>query len=1227
MEEKQLQTLKKGIAGLLGLLMALGSIVPGMTVSAAKEDPAEHLILRLDFEDAEAPGKDRTGSNDAQVNGEVTVSPEDPVSGNYAVFGGNGGNADAYLSLPVEAAALKCFTFSAWCRFDPEKVGTWARVFAVETDRDQLHLAVNDGNVASGYRAEIVRGGRKTTEFGTAGELPYNTYGEWHHVALTCDGKTLALYVNGTLIGSAPTDEDLSGWQIKRFYIGRTASYGDPSYRGDMDDIKVYDTALSPEQIAEENGFTVKKRLLTELKINGEALPEFSPYTASYFYVTEETGSVPTVEAAGIDGTDVTVVPAKSLPGKTEIRVKFPDGTKETVTVSFVTVGQILHHPEITDVKISDAFWDPLLERFEKVTAPYVLTNWAEKNLAGMCDFDRVAAGHRNTGDYKGTMTWGGSDFYASMAGACRLMMQKEDPELLALVNEYVGHIYAASESTEDGYLSIYNLLMTDGRPFCEAAEPNRSFDLFNLGYLLELSIPYYQLTGDARMLRVALRYLNFTADYSDHGKKNFVSAHCGAEYNIIEMIEFLTAHPELENDPYLKDVALRIEDYRELAYYLLWYHGRHEDPVRIGHRDYGSYSNDHTTYEALTEADGHAVIALLYFNALAEICRVNGDLSFTRAADRMWRDVTEKQMYVTGGTGSTYAYEGFAGDYYLPDVSYCESCTSGAMLQFSDSMSSLIRNGAYQDDVETQLYNTLLGSVGEDGTTFFYTNSLESHGTSRWEWHGCPCCTKYALMVYGNLPRYLYSLSDDEVWAEQYIGSEATLRMKGGDTVLTQEAEWSWKGTSRITVVSGASNMKKLHLRIPAWSGKTVVTVNGKEVRAETENGYLTLTGLKDGDRVEIRADVSAKRVYADENVTNDIGKAALRRGVFVYCFEGTDNKGGTQEADDTKYLLLSADAELKDVPMPELCGGVIALTAEGSLARSAEKTEPYTVTAIPFYARCNRGTTGYRVWIAEDPSVMSDYPAGADEEEIELRKAGITYTPMSNAQNPHGSGGSLSVIADGIRQFEDSAMQFDTFGAQLTGEEGADGYVWFGVGFDRAAEISRVIFWEGGHWNDGGWFGAEPTLELRIGGKWVPADAPISPEYPEDSFEAQQPTNEAYTFVLSVPTECDGVRIIGKTNRLAGHASCAEIEVFMENKTAPATDETAGPDETIPTETESEQSEESGTDSPKESGTGPEPAEKKNGVLPLAIGAGAVLAAVLAVILFGKKGKKKNG
>ena len=79
------------------------------------------------------------------------------------------------------------------------------------------------------------------------------TLGEWHHLATTYDHEKLRLatYLNGKLIGSLNlTAETILDHRWGDWYLGGPGAFGsDQFFAGQMDDLRIHDAALTPDQI------------------------------------------------------------------------------------------------------------------------------------------------------------------------------------------------------------------------------------------------------------------------------------------------------------------------------------------------------------------------------------------------------------------------------------------------------------------------------------------------------------------------------------------------------------------------------------------------------------------------------------------------------------------------------------------------------------------------------------------------------------------------------------------------------------------------------------------------------------------------------------------------------------------------------------------------------------------------------------------------------------------
>ncbi len=143
-------------------------------------------------------------------------------------------------------------------------------------------------------------------------------------------------------------------------------------------------------------------------------------------------------------------------------------------------------------------------------------------------------------------------------------------------------------------------------------------------------------------------------------------------------------------------------------------------------------------------------------------------------------------------------------------------------------------------------------------------------------------------------------------------------------------------------------------------------------------------------------------------------------------------------------------------------------------------------------------------------------------------------------------GGGGSRNpeTIRDGVHGKtgeRDSKLQFDTF-------DGGRGPQTEHIGYTFAAThgFKTIVFQEGKHFGDGGWF-ADGSLgvEVRKGGVWKRVPAQITPAYPRGSTKSDfgKPFE---TYTISLDASGDGIRLVGLAGGSKPFISVGELAVY---------------------------------------------------------------------------------
>lgn len=593
-------------------------------------------------------------------------------------------------------------------------------------------------------------------------------------------------------------------------------------------------------------------------------------------------------------------------------------------------------------------------------------TEGAEKSgvIANFKNAAKVLRGEKPDADFYG-MVFQDSDAAKWLEAAAYALADFPDGELEKKADELIEII--ASAQDEDGYLNTRFTVSDKEKRWTNLLEAH---ELYCSGHMMEAACAYYEATGKNRLLKVM--------------EKN---ADCIYKRFIEEKNGGCPGHPEIEL-ALMKMYRLTGEKkHLELAEYFINERGRDTGfyQKEAEKRDWtvwnsnpwdNDYRQSHLPVREQTAAVGHAVRAVYLYTGMAELAAETGDKELLSACERLWCNITEKQMYITGGIGSTVSGEAFSVDYDLPpDTAYAETCAAVGLIFFGRAMLKNKIDGKYGDICERAFYNGVLAGMAMDGKSFFYVNPLEVipgiSGVSsnyrhdlpqRPKWYACACCPPNVARLVASFGKYAYGENGDTIYCHMFADGSASFD-NGAELVC--ETEYPYDFTVKYTLKKGEN--KTLAVRIPEWSRKYDLTLNGNKIALLTENGYLYLN-VKSGDEIVLSMDGTPRFVYPSARIHSLTGKAAVMRGPLVYCFEGKDNEGDVLSLSLKDGELLSL-SRLDNEPL----AGVTGITA--SAVRENVPQELYTdkkpethnceARAIPYYTWGNRGENQMRVWM----------------------------------------------------------------------------------------------------------------------------------------------------------------------------------------------------------------------------------------------------------------------
>lgn len=580
---------------------------------------------------------------------------------------------------------------------------------------------------------------------------------------------------------------------------------------------------------------------------------------------------------------------------------------------------------DFSQVRIEDDFWSPRLRKHIAATLP-VCIDQIENQTGRIRNYEHAAKGE---GEHSGIF-FDDSDVYKALEGMAYSLINHPDPALEKKADEWIDKFAAAQQP--DGYINTYYTLTGLDKRWTNMDK----HEMYCAGHLIEAGVAYYKATGKRKLLDVGIRMADHMMQQFGPGKRHWVAGHEEIELALVKLYQ-----------------TTNEEKYLDFAYWLIEERG-HGHGSKGGEGEWNPfYYQDEKPVREMTDIAGHAVRCMYLYCGMADVAALKQDSGYIAALNRLWDDVVLRNMYITGGIGSSRHNEGFTEDYDLPNLdAYCETCASVGMVFWNQRMHQLTGDAKYIDVLERSMYNGALAGISLAGDRFFYVNPLESKGDHhRQAWYGCACCPSQISRFLPSIGNYIYGISDRAVWVNLFIGGTATIAAGPSEITLKQETNYPWDGAVKLTLSTPTPLDKEIRIRIPGWCKQYTLTVNGQPAEATVEKGYAAVKRLwKSGDQLQLALEMPVEIVAADPQVKHDVGKRAIQRGPLVYCVEETDNPKGFDR------LAIAPHTSFETRFEPALLNGVTTIEA----ATGRQK-----IRLIPYYAWDNREAGKMKVWM----------------------------------------------------------------------------------------------------------------------------------------------------------------------------------------------------------------------------------------------------------------------
>jgi len=628
------------------------------------------------------------------------------------------------------------------------------------------------------------------------------------------------------------------------------------------------------------------------------------------------------------------------------------------------------------DVQWKSGFWSERFKVCKDSMVPNIWNIYNDAKISHAFKNFEIAAG-LDTGSHKGPSFHDG-DYYKMLEAVASVYAITKDKRLDSMMDKVIEVIGKAQR--EDGYIYTKSTIDQKNSGVKKQFDNRLSFEAYNIGHLMTTACIHYRATGKTNLLNIATKAADFLYRFYDTASAETArNAICPSHYmGLIELYR-TTGDKKYEN------LTRKLIDIRG---------------VSVGSDD----NSDRYPLRNMQEVQGHAVRANYLFAGAADLYAETGDASLLTTLNRMWDDVVNHKMYVTGGCGSLYdgvsndgtsynpndvekLHQAYGRKYQLPNLTaHNETCANIGNVLWNWRMLLVTGEAKYADIVELALYNSVLSGISLDGEKFLYTNPLASSDElpfkQRWSKDRVPyislsnCCPPNVVRTIAEVSNYMYGISDQGLWLHLYGGNSLSTKLNDGSALkLTQKSNYPWDGNINIQLEQTPQKAFSIFLRIPGWCHNAKILVNGKLYPTKTPNGtYAEVKrSWNSGDKLQLILDMPATMVEANPLVEETRNQVAVKRGPVVYCVESVDlNKTASVFG-----VGLSTSSSFKSIPMKIGNSTVIALEASGKktdntdwndkLYREIPKkpVEEIKIRLIPYYAWGNRGHSEMSVWI----------------------------------------------------------------------------------------------------------------------------------------------------------------------------------------------------------------------------------------------------------------------
>lgn len=481
---------------------------------------------------------------------------------------------------------------------------------------------------------------------------------------------------------------------------------------------------------------------------------------------------------------------------------------------------------------------------------------------------------------------WAGEFAGKYLTSAVQVLRLTGDDQLRAYIRRFVAELVALQD--EDGYLGPWpRRHRLTGKAPNVGGKQGPTWDAWGHYHIMLGLLLWYEDTGDKKALACVRRIGDLLCD-SFLGKKRRRLVDTGSsEMNLAVVHSLCLLYGQVKEGRYLELARQIVDEFAATGP-----DGPAGDYLQGPLRGVEFHQGPKPRWESL-----HPIMGL------AELYWLTGDDDCRRAFERTWWSILRHDRHNNGGFSSA---EKAQGDPYHPGA--IETCCTVAWMALGVEMLKMTGQSVVADELELSTLNSALGWHSHTGRWVTYNTPMD--GVRRASAHdivfqareGSPelnCCSVNGPRSLGMLSDWAL-MRDAEGMVVNWYGPcrmEAPLG-RGQRLTLVQETDYPRRGRVHLRVEAAAPIETTLKLRVPYWSARTRVRLNGDKVDA-APGTYLALKRRwQEGDQIQLELDMRP-HFWAGHGACR--GLASMYRGPLLLAY---DRRFNDMDPDDVPPL-----------------------------------------------------------------------------------------------------------------------------------------------------------------------------------------------------------------------------------------------------------------------------------------------------------------------------------